>query len=472
MNNTKFALHTDLYQINMAYAYFKDNCQEDIATFEVYFRKNPFNNGHNVFVGIKKVIEVIENYKFLKEDLEYLKSFGLYSQDFLLYLENLKFSGDIYAPKEGELIFAKEPILIVKAPIIEAQLLETIILNIINFQVLIATKASKMVGVTDKPLYEFGCRRAFDTEAAIWGSRASYVAGFYGTSLVESGKRFNIPIVGTHAHSFVQNYIDEYKAFKSYATNHYECTFLVDTYDVLKSGLPNAIKVANELGDKISFNAIRIDSGDLATLTKASRKILDENGYQNVKIMVSNDIDESIIIELAEQEAPIDLFGIGTKLAVCDGATSLGAVYKLVNINKKGISHDVIKLSNSKEKITNPGVKMPYRLYDKDGMALSDVVAEFDETIRDDVMVFNDSFPLGYSYFTIASYRKLLEKVIESGKVIKREVTTKESREYHVESLKEFDKVYLRYSRPELFKVCLSQNINDLKIKLIKENGV
>lgn len=462
-------LHTDLYEINMAYAYFKHNHKDVEATFEVYFRKNPFNNGHCVYVGSLHLIEAIKEFRYSEDDIKYLESLGYYDQEFLEYLKNFAFKGNILAPMEGEVIFANEPILVITGNLIECQLIETLVLNIFNFQTLIATKASKMRLIIDKPLYEFGARRGYELDASLWGSRASYIAGFNGTSLVSAAKRFDIPCVGTHAHSYIQMHNDQYQAFSEYATTFKDVTFLVDTYDVVTKGIPDAIQVAKE-NNNFNFNGIRIDSGDLAKLSKQSRILLDQQGYNDVKIMVSNDIDEHIIVDLEEQGAPIDAFGIGTKLVSCSDSSSLGGVYKLVHLKAKGNERDVIKLSNSKTKVTNPGLKMPYRLYNQQDQAICDMILPLNYKKQDKLIGYNDEFILGYQEFYPKNIRPLLQPIINNGEIVLNNHTTKQLQDYNQQSLNEFSNEYLRYSNPQLYPICLSEELYHLKLKLINEN--
>lgn len=278
-------LHNDLYQINMAESYWDDGIHERMAVFDLYFRSMPFDSGYAVFNGLKRVIEYINSFHFSKSDIEYLKSIG-YQDDFLNYLKNLSFTGSIRSMQEGELCFGNEPLLRVEAPLIQAQLIETMLLNIVNFHTLITTKASRIRQVAhDDMLMEFGTRRAQEADAALWGARAAYIGGFNSTSNVRAGKLFGIPVSGTHAHAMVQTYGDEYIAFKKYAERHQDCVFLVDTFHTLKSGVPTAIKVAKELGDKINFVGIRLDSGDIAYLSKEARRMLDEAGFTDAKLL-------------------------------------------------------------------------------------------------------------------------------------------------------------------------------------------
>src|SRR5699024_899572 len=356
-------LHTDLYQINMGETYWGDGIHERTAVFDLYFRSMPFNSGYAIFSGLERIVQFIENLKFTETDIEYLREVG-YKDDYLAYLKELRFTGNIRAMREGELCFNNEPLIRVEAPLIQAQLIETALLNIVNFQTLIATKASRIKQVVhDEIVMEFGTRRTQEMDAAIWGARAAVIGGFDSTSNVRAGKLFGIPISGTHAHSMVQTYDDEYVAFKKYAQRHKNCVFLVDTFHTLKSGVPNAIKVAKELGDKINFIGIRLDSGDIAYLSKEARRMLDEAGFEDAKIFASNDLDEETITSLKAQGAKVTAWGVGTKLITAYDQPALGAVYKLVAIeDENGELSDRIKISNNAEKVTTPGKKNVYRI--------------------------------------------------------------------------------------------------------------
>ncbi|MGP7815860.1 nicotinate phosphoribosyltransferase [Niallia sp. 01092] len=356
-------LHTDLYQINMAETYWEDGIAEKNAVFEAYFRKLPFNNGYAVFAGLERIIQYLQNLQFTESDIHYLKKEG-FKDDFLECLKDFRFTGNLRSVAEGEIVFANEPLIRVEAPLAQAQIIETALLNIVNYQTLIATKASRIKNVVgDGTVMEFGSRRAHELDAALWGTRAAFIGGFGSTSNVRAGKLFGIPISGTHAHSMIQAYRDEYTAFHKYARRHKDCVFLVDTYDTLKSGVPNAIKVAKELGDSINFIGIRLDSGDLAYLSKKARKMLDEAGFHDTKIIASNDLDEYTIMNLKAQGARIDVWGIGTKLITAFDQPALGGVYKLVSIeDEQGNMQDTIKISGNPEKVTTPGLKKVYRI--------------------------------------------------------------------------------------------------------------
>lgn len=359
-----FALHTDLYQINMVKTYWEDGVHNRKAVFDLYFRKLPFGNGYAVFAGLERIIDYIENFRFSESDLDYLENELNYDHEFIRYLSGLRFSGTIKSMREGEIVFANEPLLRVEADLAEAQLLETALLNIVNHQTLIATKASRIKQVTENgTLLEFGARRAHEMDSAIWGARAAVIGGFDATSNVRAGKLFGIPVAGTHAHSMIQAYRDEYTAFVKYAETHKDCVFLVDTYDTLKSGVPNAIRVAKEFGDRINFIGIRLDSGDLAYLSKKARIMLDEAGYEDAKIFASSDLDEETIFSLQAQGAKIDVWGVGTKLVTAYDQPALGAVYKLASVeNEQGEMVDTLKISSNPEKVTTPGKKKVYRI--------------------------------------------------------------------------------------------------------------
>ncbi len=358
------ALHTDLYQINMMETYWEDGMHNRKAVFEVYFRKLPFGNGFAVFAGLEKVIQYLKDLQFTESDIAYLRDELGYQDDFLAYLKDLRFTGSVRSMAEGEIVFGNEPLLRIESTLAEAQLVETAILNIVNYQTLIATKAARIKYIIgNETAMEFGTRRAQEMDAAIWGTRAAYIGGFSATSNVRAGKIFGIPVAGTHAHSLIQAYIDEYTAFHKYARRHKDCVFLVDTYDTLRSGVPNAIKVAKELGDRINFIGIRLDSGDLAYLSKEARKMLDDAGFPNAKITASNDLDEYTIMNLKSQGAKIDTWGIGTKLITGYDEPALGAVYKIVSIeDEHGNMVDTIKISGNPEKVSTPGLKRVYRI--------------------------------------------------------------------------------------------------------------
>ena len=359
------ALHTDLYQINMAESYWADGIHDRKAVFELFFRNLPFGNGYAIFAGLERILDYLRDFHFSESDLAYLREELGYEDDFISYLRDVRFTGDVYSMVEGELVFANEPIIRVETTLIEAQLVETALLNIVNYQTLIATKASRIKQVVkEEVVMEFGSRRAHEMDAAIWGARATIIGGVEATSNVRAGKRFGIPVSGTHAHSMVQAYKSEYEAFHSYAKRHKDCVFLVDTYNTLKIGIPTAIQVAKELGDSINFIGVRLDSGDISFLSKEARRMLDEAGFPKAKVIVSNDLDEYTILNLKAQGARVDVWGIGTKLITAYDQPALGAVYKIVSIeNDAGEMEDTIKISSTTEKVTTPGRKKLYPYY-------------------------------------------------------------------------------------------------------------
>lgn len=469
-----FMLHTDLYQINMVETYWKDGIHNKKAVFEMYFRKLPFGNGYSLFAGLQRVIEFIENFGFSKSDIAYLREQGQYSELYLEYLTNLQFTGTIRSMKEGELVFANEPILQIEAPLAEAQLIETALLNIVNFQTLIATKASRIKQVIGNEIaMEFGTRRAQELDAAIWGTRAAYIGGFSATSNVRAGKLFGIPVAGTHAHAMVQAYQDEYVAFTKYADAHKDCVFLVDTYDTLRSGVPNAIRVAKEFGDKINFIGIRLDSGDMAYLSKEARKMLDEAGFTEAKISASNDLDEYTIMNLKAQGARIDTWGVGTKLITAYDQPALGAVYKLVAIeDKTGEMVDTIKISANPEKVTTPGRKRVYRIINNvNGHAEGDYITLAHENPQEEerLKMFHPVHTYISKFVTDFTAKELHVDVIVSGSVVYEIPTIQEIQCYANENLNLLWNEYKRTMNPEEYPVDLSQACWDNKMARIHE---
>jgi putative nicotinate phosphoribosyltransferase len=467
------ALHTDLYQINMAETYWEDGVHNKKAVFEVYFRQLPFGNGYAIFAGLERVVDFLLNFRFSDSDLEYLRDECGYEDDFLAYLKDLRFTGNLRSVVEGEVVFGNEPLLRIEAPLAEAQLVETAILNIVNYQTLIATKASRIkqiIGTASAS--EFGTRRAQEMDAAIWGTRAAYIGGFDSTSNVRAGKLFGIPVAGTHAHSMIQTYRDEYTAFKKYARRHKNCVFLVDTYDTLRSGVPNAIRVAKELGDQINFIGIRIDSGDLAYLSKKAREMLDEAGFPNAKIFASNDLDEETILNLQAQGARIDMWGIGTKLITAFDQPALGAVYKLVSIEENGKMVDTIKISGNPEKVTTPGLKRVYRIINKgNGKAEGDYIAlEWENPQEEDPLkMFHPVHTFISKYVTNFEARELHKDIIKNGKLVYDLPSLEEIRSYARNSLELLWPEYRRTLNPTPYPVDLSQACWDNKMRNIEE---
>ena len=454
------ALHTDLYQINMGYAYLKDGIHERKSYLDVYFRKIPFGGGYAVFAGLAKIIDYVNSFKFTEPDIDFLRQLG-YEEDYLNYLSDMKFTGDIRAVKEGEIVFGNEPLIRIEAPLIQAQIMETAILNIVNYQILIATKAARIKHLCpDEVCMEFGTRRAHEFDAAIWGTRASIIGGFNATSNVKAAKLFDIPCSGTHAHSFVQAYEDEKTAFKKYAAAHKDCYFLVDTYDTLRSGIPTAIEVANELKDEINFLGIRLDSGDIAYLSKEARKMLDAAGYPDAKIVASNDLDEDTITHLKQQGAKIDAWGVGTKLITAYDNPALGAVYKLACLeDDNGNMVDRLKVSENPAKLTIPGIKRVYRIINKDtGMAAGDYIALENEDVSAEasIKLFHPTHTYLEKEVKNFEIRDLHTDIFINGEQVYDVPTVHESAQYFKENKELLWNEYLRLLNPEFYPVDLS----------------
>ncbi|PTJ60346.1 nicotinate phosphoribosyltransferase [Mammaliicoccus sciuri] len=455
----------------MGETYWNDGIHERTAIFDLYFRSMPFNSGYAIFSGLERIVQFIEHFKFTETDIEYLREVG-YQDDYLDYLKSLRFTGNIRAMKEGELCFNNEPLIRVEAPLIQAQLIETALLNIVNFQTLIATKASRIKQVVrDEIVMEFGTRRAQEMDAAIWGARAAMIGGFDSTSNVRAGKLFGIPISGTHAHSMVQTYDDEYTAFKKYAERHKNCVFLVDTFHTLKSGVPNAIKVAKELGDKINFIGIRLDSGDIAYLSKEARRMLDEAGFTDAKIFASNDLDEQTITSLKAQGAKVTAWGVGTKLITAYDQPALGAVYKLVAIEEEnGELSDRIKISNNAEKVTTPGKKNVYRIINtKTNKSEGDYITLEDEEPNKEerLKMFHPVHTYKMKYIKHFKAVDLHHDIFKDGKRVYTLPEIKEIREFAFNNLDILWEENKRYLNPEEYPVDLSKACWDNKNKKI-----
>lgn len=466
-------LHTDLYQINMAETYWSDGVHERKAVFEVSFRKLPFGNGFAIFAGLERVIEYLQQFRFTESDLAYLKDELGYGEDFLAYLKDLRFTGTVYSVVEGELVFSNEPLMRIEAPLAEAQLVETAILNIVNYQTLIATKASRIkLLLGDEIALEMGSRRAHELDAAVWGTRAAYIGGFEATSNVRAGKKFGIPVAGTLAHSMIQAYRDEYTAFTKYAERHTNCTFLVDTYDTLRSGVPNAIRVAKEQGDKIKFTAIRLDSGDLAYLSKKARKALDEAGFTETKISASNDLDEETIQSLKSQGAKIDIWGIGTKLITAYDQPALGAVYKMVSIEDEGAMQDTIKISANPEKVSTPGLKKVYRIVNRiSKKSEGDYIAMEDENPQeeDHLKMFHPVHTYVSKFVTNYDAVNLHQTIFKDGKLVYELPAIEDIKAYAKDNLSLLWDEYKRPKAPEEYPVDLSQKCWDNKMANIQK---
>ena len=468
-------LLTDLYEITMAYGFYKHRKHEEEAVFDIFFRQNK-RITYSLAAGLQQAMDYLLHWRFSEDDMAYLRSLNLFEEDFLSYLEKMRFTGDVYAVKEGEPVFPGEPILTIKAPLIQAQFAETALLNIINHQTLIATKASKICREAGKgAVMEFGLRRAQGPDAGIYGARAAVIGGCSSTSNVIAGQMFDIPVAGTMAHSWVMDFDSEYEAFKAYADSYPDnCLLLVDTYDTLRSGVPNAIKVFKELkaaGHKPK--GIRLDSGDFAYLSKKARKMLDEAGFPEAIICASGDLDEYSMSSLRQQGAKIDLWGVGTKLITSEEMPALGGVYKLAAVIKEdGKVVPKIKLSDNAAKITNPSFKSLYRLYDKaDGMAIADLITMREETI-DESKPLTIFHPLEtWKRITVKNFRAepLLHTIVEKGKLVYEFPRLMEIQAFSKRELAKFWEEYLRLDMPELYKVDLSERLHALKSKMLDE---
>ncbi len=474
--NRNLTLLTDFYELTMANGYFENDKGKTTSYFDLFFRDIPDDGGFAIMAGLEQIIEYINNLHFDEEDIAYLRDKKIFSEEFLTYLQAFKFTGNIWAIEEGMPIFPFEPVLIVKAPIIEAQFIETMLLITINHQSLIATKANRIVrAANNHAVMEFGSRRAQGYDAAIYGARAAYIGGCVGTSCTLSDKVFQIPALGTMGHSFVQMFDSEYEAFASYAKTYPDnCTLLVDTYNVLKSGVPNAIKVFNDVVVKLGYRpkGIRIDSGDITYLSKTARKILDEAGFPDCKIIASNSLDEYIIRELISQGAKIDLYGVGERLITSKSAPVFGGVYKLVAIEKDSEIIPKIKVSENVDKITTPGFKQVYRIFDnKTNKALADVITLSDEVIPENEAyeIFDPNSPWKRKTLTNFTVKTLLTPIFRNGKCVYQVPSIVEIRN---RCQKEIDKLWdtvLRFENPHKYYVDLSQKLWDLKNDMLYE---
>lgn len=474
MKPEKLELIADFYEFTMSNGYFTKN-KNEIAYFDLFFRKVPDGGGYAIIAGLEQVIESIQNLKFDQEDIAYLRKQEIFSEEYLRYLADFKFTGDIWAIPEGTVVFPNEPVMTIKAPLVEAQLLETLILLTINHQSLIATKTSRIVKAAQgRPVMEFGARRAHGVSAAIYGARAAIIGGAVGTSCTVTAQKFQVPASGTMAHSWIQSFDSEYEAFKTYAELYPEgCTFLIDTYHTLESGLPNAIKVFDEVlkPQGIRPVAVRLDSGDLAYLSKKVRKVLDEAGYADCKICVTNSLDEHLITSLIEQGAKVDSFGVGENLITAKSDAVFGGVYKMVAIEKDGKIIPKIKISENVEKITNPHFKKIYRFYDKDtNFALADVILLKEEQEPEGEYEIFDQHNI-WKRKKLNNYygKELQEKIFEKGKLIYKNPSLKEIAQYTKQQLSTIWEEVKRLENPQEYYVDLSQKLFDLKTKMLKE---
>ena len=473
-------LLTDLYEITMMQAYFKNNNKNKMAIFDVFYRKNYMDGGYAISAGLEQVIEYINNLHFTEDDINYLASLKIFEDDFLDYLKNFKFTGDIYAIPEGSVMFPREPMLKVIAPIMEAQFIETAILNILNHQSLIATKAARICYAAEGDgIMEFGLRRAQGPDAGIYGARAAVIGGCAGTSNVLTGQMFDVPVMGTHAHSWIMSFDDEYTAFYTYARLYpMACTLLVDTYDTLNSGVPNAIKVFKQMkneGIELKNYGIRLDSGDLAYLSKKARKMLDDAGFKDATITASNDLDEFLIASLKMQGAEITNWGVGTNLITSKDCPSFGGVYKLAAIMEDGENFTPkIKLSDNSEKITNPGNKKIYRIYEKENNKIkADLICLENETFteNEDMHLFDPHEPWKKTVLKAGTFtlKELLVKVFDKGQCVYHSDSVMKLRDFAISEMETLWEETKRFENPHQVYVDLSQKLYDIKISLLEK---
>ena len=465
---------TDFYELTMADGYFETGMAEDIAYFDMFFRKVPDGGGFAIMAGLEQTIDYLKNLKFTEEDIEYLRSKNMFCEEFLEYLRNFEFKCDVWAVPEGTPIFPHEPIVTVRGPVMQAQFIETMVLLTINHQSLITTKANRIVrAAKGRPVMEFGTRRAHGAEAAIFGARAAYIGGCAGTACTIADRDYGIKALGTMAHSWVQMFPDEYTAFKKYAEIYPQnCTLLVDTYNVLKSGVPAAIKVFKEM--KPESMGIRIDSGDVTYLTKKARKMLDDAGLQDCKIVVSNSLDEYIIRDVLLEGACIDSFGVGERLITAKSEPVYGGVYKLAALETNGELIPKIKISENVEKITNPGFKGLFRLYDKTtGKARGDVITVAGETIpeQDEYVIFDPNAVWKKTRVTNYTVRNLQVPIFKGGKCVYQSPSIEEIKAYCKEQVDSLWDETLRFENPQTYYVDLSQKLWDMKNRLLEEHS-
>ncbi len=479
MSTMNLTLLTDLYELTMMQGYFKNNKTETVI-FDAFYRTNPSENGYAIAAGLEQVIEYVKNLHFSEEDISYLRSLSIFDEDFLSYLRGFHFSGDIFAVPEGSVVFPREPLIKVVAPIMEAQLVETAILNIINHQSLIATKAARVVyAAKGDGIMEFGLRRAQGPDAGIYGARAAVIGGCIGTSNVLAGRLFDVPVLGTHAHSWIMSFPDEYSAFKAYAKLYPDkCMLLVDTYDTLKSGVPNAIKIFDDMKANnipMPYFGIRMDSGDLAYLSKKARKMLDAAGYYEAVISASSDLDEYLIDSLKTQRAAISSWGVATNLITSKDCPAFGGVYKLAAImNESGEFIPKIKLSENTEKITNPGNKTIYRIYEKEsGKIKADLISLVDDTFDEekDLMIFDPietwkKTKLKAGTFTL---REMLVPIFQAGECVYESPKVMDIRSYCAKELDTLWDETRRLINPHKVYVDLSDRLYKMKSELLDQ---
>lgn len=465
-------LLTDLYQLTMLNGYFEKNIHEDIVVFDMFFRKNACNGGYTIVCGIDQFVDYINNLNFSEEDLDYLRSLDLFSEKFLTFLKEFKFTGDIYAVEEGTIMFPNEPIITVKAPLYQAQLIETALLTIVNFQSLIASKASRVCfAAQGDPVFEFGLRRAQGPDAGTYGARAAMIGGCKATANVLAGKMFDIPVVGTQAHSWVQKFDTELESFEAYADVYPDkCLLLVDTYNVLQSGVPNAIKVFKRLVEQGHKPVgIRLDSGDLKYLSVESKKMLDKAGLTNLSITASNDLDEYTISDLKAEGSAVNSWGVGTKLITSAESPSLGGVYKLAGSYEGDTLIPKIKVSEDPEKINNPGYKKVVRIYNEENKAEADLIMLNNETIDTSkpLEIFHPTYTWKKTTFEKFTIRELHKPLFLNGECKYVQKPVMDIRDYVQSELSTLWDSYRRLSKPKVYKVDLSNKLWTLKSDLL-----
>ena len=476
--DTNLTMLVDFYELTMANGYFENGLQDKIACFDLFFRRVPDNGGFAVMAGLEQLIDYLEKLSFTTADINYLRSKKIFSEGFLDYLSEFKFSCDVYAVAEGTPIFPGEPIVTIKGPIIQAQFIETIALLYINHQSLIATKANRIVrAAKGRSVIEMGSRRAQGSDGAVLGARAAYIGGTNGSSCTIADSLYGVPALGTMAHSWVQSFDSEYEAFEKYAKLYpNNCVLLVDTYDTLKSGVPNAIKILKEfiIPNGYAPGAIRIDSGDAAYLSKKTRKMLDDAGLCETRIIISNSLDEYTIKDLLIQNAPIDGFGVGERLITSKTEPVFGGVYKLVATEVAGVITPKIKISNNPEKVTTPGFKQVYRLFDKiNDKAIADVITLFDEEIDDSLpyTIFDPNYTWKRKKLTEFYAVRLLQPIFIKGELVYSKPNIEEIRSYSKTQVDKLWEESLRFEKPHKYYVDLSQQLWDLKEKLLKSHS-
>ncbi|GFZ31804.1 nicotinate phosphoribosyltransferase [Clostridium zeae] len=464
----------DFYELTMGNGYLRDGLKDKIAYFDMFFRRVPDGGGYCIMAGVEQLIEYLSNLKFTEEDIDYLRSKQIFAEEFLNYLENFEFCCDVWAVPEGNPVFPNEPLVTVRGPVIQAQFIETMILLTINHQTLIATKANRICRAAQgRTVMEFGSRRAQGYDGAIYGARAAVIGGCASTACTIAEEMFDIPASGTMAHSWVQLYPSEYEAFKAWAEVYPEnCTFLVDTYNVLKSGIPNAIKVFDEIlkPKGLRPKGIRIDSGDITYLTKKCRKMLDNAGYSDCKIVISNSLDEHIINDVISQGAKVDSFGVGERLITAKSEPVFGGVYKLVAIEDDSKIIPKIKISENEEKITNPGFKKIYRIFDKDNdMAIADLIALNDEVINTDssLEIFDPVYTWKRKKLSNFYVKDLMVQVFDKGKQVYESPSVLEIKDFASEETEKLWPEVLRFENPHTYYVDLSSNLWSLKQSLL-----